>query len=54
MVEMVNNYFYESKNNFLLKREKVLIKKRQMDGEKDELQWEMYYKNVKSKEVFGK
>ena len=44
---MINNSFYESKNNFrLIKGESVLIEKRLMDGEKNEFYWEIYYKNV--------
>ena len=36
MIEMVNRYFDESKSTFFWKREKLLIKKIYMDGEKDE------------------
>ena len=50
---MINiNSFQKSKNNFrLLKRSSD---RKNVDGENDEFQWEIYCKNVKSKEVFGK
>ena len=54
MIEMINiNSFHESKNNFRLIKRKSSNRK-SMDGENDEFQWEIYCKNVQSKEVFGK
>ena len=40
MIEMISNSFYESQNNFF-------VKKRRTDDEKDGFQWEL-------KKVFGK
>ena len=34
MIEMISNSFYESQNNFF-------VKKRRTDDEKDEFQWEL-------------
>lgn len=53
MIEMINNYFYESKNNFWYfdKERKFLIKKRHVDGRRDELVGNIL-KNVSSKEPF--
>ena len=45
--------FYKSKNNFRLIKRKSSNRKN-MDGENDEFYWEIYCKNVQSKEVFGK
>ena len=40
-----NNFFYKTKNNFrLIKRESS--SRKNMDGEKDEFQWEINCKNV--------
>ena len=36
----------------MIKRESS--NRKNMDGEKDEFQWDIYCKNVQSKEVFGK
>ena len=54
MIEMINiNSFHKSKNNFRLIKRKSSNRKN-MDGENDEFQWEIYCKNVQSKEAFGK
>ena len=42
-IELIKNYFYESKSNFTEKR---LCKKRHLGGKKDEFYWEVYCKNV--------
>ena len=53
MIEMINNYFYENKNNFWSfdKERNFLIKKRHVDGRRDELVGNIL-KNVSSKEPF--
>ena len=53
MIEMSNNYFYESKNNFWSfdKEKKFLIKKRHVVGRRNELVGNIL-KNVSSKESF--
>ena len=53
-IEMINiSFFHKSKNNFRLIKRKSCNRKN-MDGENDEVQWEIYCKNVQSKVVFGK
>ena len=52
-IEMINiSSFRKSKNNFCLIKRKSSNRKN-MGGENDEFQWEIYCKNVQSKEAFG-
>ena len=54
MIEMINiNSFHKSKNQSCLIKRKSSNRKN-MYGENDEFQWEIYCKSVQSEEVFGK
>ena len=54
VIEMINmSSFHKSKNNFRLLKRKSSNRKN-LDGENDEFCWEIYCKNVQSKDVYGK